>query len=350
MITTRFNFETNSSSMHSLSYRRSEGLYSNEDISRSESMQDMIMTDAILVMKEGHGINMGGNFWIYNNSVRLSSYELDFGNRPMEILASFKDKLRYAIATAIGYKYTGWEKRYEDVMAVFNSVYEGVELNVFRGNIKEARFSIPNTYLLFPFLKKHNVTLREFLTNNRYVVVVNYAEFLKMKSLNMVDETYVEYMFMNREVENKKMEIVDGVWSLTESDITFGRSPYRVLGTPEGKARYALAAHRSQNIQEITEILQEIYPDLKEIRLPRSWYNKAEFECGYCEDNVIPNGIDMREFILNKKYVVISDGDEYCIWSEFKQTPLFNHEEYPNEEIYRDEYDDYYDATEVGGD
>lgn len=348
MITTRFNFETNSSSMHSLSYRRDEGLYDNEDISRSESMHDMVMTDAIIVMKEGHGVNMdSGHFWIWNNSVRFSSYELSFRNSPMEILSSFKDKLRYAIATSLGFRYKGWENRYQEIVDIFHSRFENVELNVCRGDIKEAHFSPTNSYLLYPFLKKYNISMEEFLNNNRYVVVVNYAEFMKMKSLNMVDETYIDSLFMVDEVEHKKMEIVDGVWSLTESDITFGRSPYRVLGTPEGKARYALASYRSENIQEITEILQEIYPDLKEIRLPRSWYNKEELECGYCEDCVIPHNVDLKEFILNKKYVVISDGDEYCVWSEFKQTPLFNRDAYPNEEI---DDDDYYEDTEVGGD
>jgi hypothetical protein len=129
------------------------------------------------------------------------------------------------------------------------------------------------------------------------------------------------------------MNIVDGVWKIEGRDLHFGRSPYRVLGTVEGKARYALATYSSKNIDEVLTILQEVYPDLKRIELPMAWWDPEKEDHGYCEDSALPLNIPLRDFILDKKYVIISDGDEYCIWDDFKRTKLFNAEEYPDEEI-----------------
>jgi hypothetical protein len=153
-----------------------------------------------------------------------------------------------------------------------------------------------------------------------------------MKWLNMVDESKIADIFKPEIDYSCEMKIENGVWRLTEGDISFGRSPFRVLGTPEGKARYALACKHSANIDEVLAIMQEIYPEMKSIELPEDEYSNDGVNHGYVDDwGIIPDGLSTRELILNKKYVVISDGDEYCIWSNFKKTPLFNQDEYPDE-------------------
>ena len=47
-------------------------------------------------------------------------------------------------------------------------------------------------------------------------------------------------------------------------------------------------------------------------------------------------GISLEEYLINKKYVVIQDGDEYCYWDNMKQTGLVNMDmidhEYPRED------------------
>ena len=49
------------------------------------------------------------------------------------------------------------------------------------------------------------------------------------------------------------------------------------------------------------------------------------------------HGITMKEFLTCKKYIVIQDGDEYCIWSRLIKSGLIdmnvieNSEEQPHE-------------------
>jgi hypothetical protein len=179
--------------------------------------------------------------------------------------------------------------------------------------------------------------MEEFLTNTKYLVVINYAEYEKMKWLNMVNEDKIATVYPANITCNQNMNIENGVWKLSERDISFGRSPFRVLGTPEGKARYAIATSYASNLDAILQIMQEIYPEMKAIELPTDEYSPDGFCRGYCEDSAIPDNVPLREFILDKRYVIISDGDEYCVWNSFKNTALFNCEEYPNEQSEDDE-------------
>ena len=45
--------------------------------------------------------------------------------------------------------------------------------------------------------------------------------------------------------------------------------------------------------------------------------------------------ISLEEFLINKRYVVIQDGDEYCYWNDMKKTGLVDigaiQYEYPKE-------------------
>lgn len=340
-IVARYNFETNSSSMHSLAIRRESGDYNIEELMHSEEMRGTTTFDTIMILKDGAVQSveqMKKDSWIWDNRLRFYSSDLHFRCEPMEILSTFRGKLRYAIATMAAYRYAGWENRVQEIKDIFHKVMPDIELALNDFDDYCGRNVSVNHYLLVPFLKKYNVSMEEFLTNSKYVVVINYAEFKKMKRLNMVDENAIDVVFHVYDEPEKKLEIVNGVWELSESDINFGRCPFRVLGTPEGKARYALAAHQSDNIDEVIGILQKVYPELKEIKLPRCWYKKSEIEHGYCEDPVIPDDVPLRDFILNKKYVVISDGDEYCVWNDFRKTSMFNREMY---EVKDEDEEDY---------
>lgn len=339
MIVTRYNFETNSSSMHSLSFRRESGPYTAADLQRTEAMENMTYHDAIIMLKDGHTVTeeeIRKDCWIYDNRMGIWDHSMELAGSAMEVMSTFRDKLTYALATAYGYRYKGWEKRVEEIKAVFAKVLPYVELSL---DIERYRWCNSNSvgtnqYLLYPFLKMNNITIEEFLTNTKYIVIVNYAEYEKMRWLNMVDESQIVEVYHPHENDDYTMKIVDGVWKLSSCDIQFGRYPFRVLGTPEGKARYALACHHSTNIDEVLSIMQEVYPEMKSIELPRDKWYDGGVNHGYTDDGgVIPDNIPLRDFILDKKYVVISDGDEYCIWSGFKKTPLFNREEYCEEHI-----------------
>ena len=350
-IVVRHNFETNSSSMHSLSIRKESGAYSTEELMRSEEMHGTTTFDAIVILKDGAVESvekMKSDSWIYGDRLHFYSSDMNFRCEPMEVLSTFRGKLRYALATMAAYRYKGWEERVEEIKGIFTKVMPDVRLDIGDFDGHWGRNATMNHYLLVPFMKKYGITMEEFLTNSKYVVIINYAEFKKMKWLNMVDENAIDVVFHVYDEPEKKLELVKGIWYLNANDISFGRSPFRVLGTPEGKARYALATYRSNNIDEVLAILQEVYPDMKGIQLPNCWYNKGDVDPGYCEDPVIPAGVPLRDFILDKKYVVISDGDEYCIWSDFVKTKMFKKDAY--EPIKDDEDYDYYEEENESSD
>ena len=339
MIVTRYNFETNSSSMHSLSYRRSSGAYSIEELQHSESTANDEYHDAIFVMTEGEVTSteeMKKQLWLRedDDSCSVSYYDVAFKNSAMEVLPDFRGRLMYALSSIYGRRTKGWERRIEEIEAILNKYLPGVKFSA-RGLDERVG---TNDNLLYPFLRKNKISIEDFLLNDKYVVIVNTAEYQRMKFLNMVDESQIERVYAEPYEVETKMNIEDGVWKINGRDLQFGRYPYRVLGTVEGKARYALATYGSHNINEVLAILKEVYPELERVELPKCSWDKEKEERGYCEDSVLPLNVPLRDFILDKKYVVISDGDEYCVWDNFKKSGLFNWSEYPEESVSECDY------------
>ena len=117
-----------------------------------------------------------------------------------------------------------------------------------------------------------------------------------------------------------------GEWDLSwDDDLYFGRSPFRALSTFESKTRYAIAStcNDEEDFDEIKKIFMKYIPECKEIRLPDDNYCRY----GSVDENILSsfleeNQISLEEFLTNKKYVVIVDGDEYCIWDSFKKSGL----------------------------
>ena len=129
-----------------------------------------------------------------------------------------------------------------------------------------------------------------------------------------------EYLFIMKEGhELSDKELRDNFWSLEKGkidlsysydDCVFDGQEIRVLNTFRSKLQYVLASW--YNDEEIKKILLELFPEVKEIMLPydrahrgynlRSWFEKYN--------------VSLKEFLTNKKYVVIQDGDEYCIWKD----------------------------------
>lgn len=122
------------------------------------------------------------------------------------------------------------------------------------------------------------------------------------------------------------------IWS--DEYIRFGRAPFGCLGTFESKVRYAIAslcgyrADAAIVFEEIESLVREIIPECTYIKLPKNnWSNKTSYGCvdediltGFLEEE----HISLKEFLTNKKYVVIVDGDEYCIWNSLKESGLVN--------------------------
>jgi hypothetical protein len=186
------------------------------------------------------------------------------------------------------------------------------------------------------------------------------------------------------------------IWEPYDGDMEFGRSPFRAIGTFADKWLYACASlvheYKDDTYKELEALALKYIPGLKKIQLPLigesvpnkdneefkeseygQKYGKTEDELaeyliqkekdwgieidywetasgywhyekpytGYVDENMLggflkSEGISLEEFLINKKYVVIQDGDEYCYWQDMKDVGLINIDaidhEYPEED------------------
>lgn len=173
-------------------------------------------------------------------------------------------------------------------------------------------------------------------------------------------------------------------WHIWDSDLEFGRSPFRALGSFRDKWLYACASlveeYNDYIYKELEAIAFKYIPMLKEIILPTTFecipdkehesnkdrsyaqkYGMTEEEfieyldkkekewgigityyetdggdfrftvpnTGYVDENILGSfleteKISLEEYLTNKKYVVIQDGDEYGYFGDMKRSGLIN--------------------------
>ena len=186
------------------------------------------------------------------------------------------------------------------------------------------------------------------------------------------------YLFDDKETGEE-----DCVWEIRDYDLEFGRSPFRALGNFHDKWLYACASlvkeYKDDIYNELERIALKHVLGLKKIQMPLTTesipnkdyqnferndyyqeYGKTEDELteyllakekewnieidywkskgywcfekpytGYVDEDILSSflekeNISIEEFLLNKRYVVIQDGDEYCYWQDIKDTGLIN--------------------------
>ena len=170
-------FETNSSSSHSLVITTD-----NEHYTREEINKNFYMT------KEG--------------KVRLWESSLEFYRSPFDMLVTFKDKLRYAIASSNGNLVDDCREICKKYVDGFTDFEFDTKDYVWDSEVKdyvETDEPVPNyggtdDYQIEGWLKKYNVSLEEFLTNKRYIVVVDGDEYncwLHIKDSGLVDTSKI---------------------------------------------------------------------------------------------------------------------------------------------------------------
>lgn len=188
------------------------------------------------------------------------------------------------------------------------------------------------------------------------------------------------YLWDDKETGEKKC-----VWQIWDYDMEFGRSPFRALGTFKDKWLYACASlvhdYNDDIYKELVALALKYIPGLKKVEAPTTSgyfinkdceenkdseyaqeYGKTEDELveylaqkekdwdidnieywessngdfhfnmpytGYVDEDILSGflereNISLEEYLTNKKYVVICDGDEYCYYRDMKNAGLIN--------------------------
>ena len=184
-------FETNSSSSHSLVITIDNEHYTREEINK--------------------------NFYVTKKGiVRLWESSLEFYRSPFDMLVTFKDKLRYAIASSNGNLVDECReicKKYVDGFIDFEFDTKDYVWDSEVKDYVETDEPIPNyggtdDYQIEGWLKSYNVSLEEFLTNKRYIVVVDGDEYncwLHIKDSGLVDTSKIIHdSYAEKEEERHK--------------------------------------------------------------------------------------------------------------------------------------------------
>lgn len=126
-----------------------------------------------------------------------------------------------------------------------------------------------------------------------------------------------------------------------EHELEFGRSPFSVLATFYDKLRFAIASLATDDAkrEEIESIMYEVIPGLKTIQYPthydrtnqcrHNYYGSIDHEsCGLLSAFLDKHKISIRDFLLNTKYIVWIDGDEYCVKQYLLTHKLVNKDDF----------------------
>ena len=170
-------FETNSSSSHSLIITDFDGKYTPEEM-------------------------MKGIYLWEDKETRMYESNLEFYRSPFSLLATFESKSRYAIASSQGHLADEVEKIWHKYIPNFNGFKFDMKTEEYDYDKKEwVDLDEPKTiyggtddYQIEGWLKSYNVSLEDFLTMRRYMVVCDgdeYREWYHILDSGLVDKSHI---------------------------------------------------------------------------------------------------------------------------------------------------------------
>lgn len=173
----------------------------------------------------------------------------------------------------------------------------------------------------------------------------------------------------------RHINLQDGTDNLRLRDLEFGRAPFKVLTSFYDKMCYALASMCEYKgdaaYNEICSVIRTYVPEFRDFELDfttefwrkHTWAEEQirrhfgennykdcgeywvtwGYELGYVDDDILTGflkkeNISIAEFLTNKKYFVVVDGDEYCIYSDMKDFGIINTKIIEREYPVRNEY------------
>ena len=170
-------FETNSSSSHSLIITDFDGKYTPEEM-------------------------MKGIYLWEDKETRMYESSLEFYRSPFSLLATFESKSRYAIASSQGHLADEVEKIWHKYIPNFNGFKFDMETEEYDYDKKEwvdldepkPIYGGTDDYQIDGWLKSYNVSLEDFLTMRRYMVVCDgdeYREWYHILDSGLVDKSHI---------------------------------------------------------------------------------------------------------------------------------------------------------------
>lgn len=170
-------FETNSSSSHSLIITDFDGKYTPEEM-------------------------MKGIYLWNGNKDRMYESNLEFYRSPFSLLATFESKSRYAIASSNGRLADEVEKIWHKYIPNFNGFKFDVKTEEYDYDKKEwvdldepkPIYGGTDDYEIEGWLKSYNVSLEDFLTMRRYMVVCDgdeTREWYHILDSGLVDKSHI---------------------------------------------------------------------------------------------------------------------------------------------------------------
>lgn len=170
-------FETNSSSSHSLIITDFDGKYTPEEM-------------------------MKGIYLWEDKETRMYESGLEFYRSPFSLLATFESKSRYAIASSQGHLADEVEKIWHKYIPNFNGFKFDMKTEEYDYDKKEwvdleepkPIYGGTDDYQIEGWLKSYNVSLEDFLTMRRYMVVCDgdeYREWYHILDSGLVDKSHI---------------------------------------------------------------------------------------------------------------------------------------------------------------
>lgn len=186
-----------------------------------------------------------------------------------------------------------------------------------------------------------------------------------------------------KEVRDEIYMREDGMINLRHGDMYFGRTPFQVLTTFKEKLKYILASmcrYKGDPVyEEVTQVVRSYIPlfvdfdvelraythsirdyseEIKEIYGEGNYVKKDDYfvvyryDFGGVDTDILSGflekeNITITEFLKNKRYIVIVDGDEYCIYKDMKKNGLINMDNIEKEYTYGDWEENYEEANQM---
>lgn len=172
----------------------------------------------------------------------------------------------------------------------------------------------------------------------------NVFETNSSSSHSLVITTQDEYYTID-EIKKNMYINKDGIIRMWASDLEFYRSPFDVLCTFYDKTRYAIASSNGKLVDEVEAIYRKYIPEFVAFKFderPKS-YDSENYVIDYggtddyCVEGWLKRyNITLEQFLTNRRYIVIVDGDEFCVWDHVKNTGLLD-----TDMILHDSYKEY---------